>query len=693
MTTIELQNFQERDRMHCATGAPAARRDTLRTYIEAPVDTTPGVLLRYYVNPDPASGSSNANDGLTPATAFRTVTHALRRVPFATLTGAGAPSPTPSNAFEINLMPGGNFYTAANEAAPPSSSMTERGAYFDSETGSLILQHRVGSATRPIIIQGYSGTGTPPSGSMRPRLQFRLNFGSVQYVYLKNLRVDITSDIPFMGNVDAAQFQTLTTDPTRTDPTLRYPVPTHHILIRNCDIFGGGAPGSARSHEVLKVNQCQHVYVESCQIHGAFDTADGANSLDFVAVQYGHIVDCDIYDSPTNWCIYVKGGSAYYRIEGNRIHNGQLGFSAGEGTTCDYLVRPWWHYEAYAIQFVNNLVYDTSGTGVGVYGGYDILVAHNVLYNVGTTSQMIALAFGRRHCANTTICEPQRTNGAWATTRSDDSPMIPNRYLYIYNNVLLVDSATSGFNIFDIAGDIDTGAGTDPSLYPSNLPYPPRPDNPATSDVNESRMLSASEHLDVRGNFVGVARVMDVIDQAWFVNAHSTPRSTAFRESFRTLNRSDGAVPELNTGRSDLNNFLRPASSRSNVLESNTGISKVATPPGPPSMWLSDLPPAGTPEERPAPWATYHNVYLDQDKLCRGTAIIPGAHTQPVMSAPMPTTMLRVVEVGAPAINYIFDSDGSIVVDDSVANFVLANTTGDAFLQSRTSPVGEAGTP
>ncbi|HEX8228038.1 MAG TPA: right-handed parallel beta-helix repeat-containing protein [Chloroflexia bacterium] len=691
MTTIELQNIQNRNRTHCGSGAPAAERPTLRTYIEGPVDMSPGVLLRYYVNPDPASGSSDSNDGRTPATAFRTVTHALRRVPFVALPGAGTPAPIPSNAFEINLMPGGDFYTAANEVtAPPTSSMAESEAYFDGSSGSLFFNQRAGSATRPIIVQGYSGTATPPSGNMRPRLQFRLNFGSVQYVYLKHLRVDITSAIPFTGNIDAAQFHTL-----QPDMTIPYPLGTHHLLIRNCDIFGGGAPGSPRSHEVLKVNQSQHVFVEGCQIHGAFDGTGGANAIDFVAVQYGHIVDSDIYDSPNDWCVYVKGGSAYFRIEGNRIHDGNRGFSAGEGTTCDFMARPWWHYEAYAIQFVNNLIYNTPGTGVGVYGGYDVLLAHNTLYNVGTTSQMVALGFGQRDCVDATVCRNQMNQLAWATTDSATRDMVPNRYVYFYNNVLLVDSTASGFSIFDIAADLpNPNEAMDPaSPYPSNLRHAPRTDDPATTDVNESRTLGANEQLEVRGNFVGVAGVMDVIGQGWFVGAHSMVREDAFRADFRRLNRSDGAVPELNTVTTDLNNFLRPASAGSNVLESNTGISRVANLPGPPPMWLSDLPPAGAPEERPTPWATYHNVDLDYDKMCRGTALIPGGRTQPLTSGPMPTTMLEFVEVGAPAINYFFDADGSIIVNDSVANFVLRDTTGNAFLQSRTSPPGEAGTP
>jgi hypothetical protein len=53
---------------------------------------------------------------------------------------------------------------------------------------------------------------------------------------------------------------------------------------------------------------------------------------------------------------------------------------------------------------------------------------------------------------------------------------------------------------------------------------------------------------------------------------------------------------------------------------------------------------------------------------------------------------LDIVNVGAPAINCKFDNDCTITVADSSEHFTIGPTTGDAFLQSRTWPVGEAGT-
>jgi len=53
---------------------------------------------------------------------------------------------------------------------------------------------------------------------------------------------------------------------------------------------------------------------------------------------------------------------------------------------------------------------------------------------------------------------------------------------------------------------------------------------------------------------------------------------------------------------------------------------------------------------------------------------------------------LRIVEVAAPSINCVFDSDCRITVSDFTAPITLPGTSGEGFLQSRTGPPGEAGT-
>lgn len=53
---------------------------------------------------------------------------------------------------------------------------------------------------------------------------------------------------------------------------------------------------------------------------------------------------------------------------------------------------------------------------------------------------------------------------------------------------------------------------------------------------------------------------------------------------------------------------------------------------------------------------------------------------------------LTIADVGAPAINCVFDSDCTIHVSDFVDEFTVPLTSGDARLQSRSQPPGEAGT-
>jgi hypothetical protein len=271
----------------------------------------------------------------------------------------------------------------------------------------------MGTPNHPVIIRAegrdseyVDDAGNPRTPDLRPRLRFPLILRSLKYVYLKNVRVipNIAGEPHHVPPVAPDPIQAGDVVHVHThlqrhqDPPERMQryLLTDHILIRGCELDGGWRPGQQANEadeEVLKVNQCQSVFVEACQIHGTSNATNG-NCVDFVAVQYGHVVDCHLYHA-RNWLMYFKGGSAYIRAEGNRLHgdrnpNGTLnlgstwdGFSAGEGTNNNALVPPWLHYEAYAIQFVNNLVYDLPGTGIGVQGGYNILIAHNTLYNVG----------------------------------------------------------------------------------------------------------------------------------------------------------------------------------------------------------------------------------------------------------------------------------------------------------------------
>lgn len=77
--------------------------------------------------------------------------------------------------------------------------------------------------------------------------------------------------------------------------------------------------------------------------------------------------------------------------------------------------------------------------------------------------------------------------------------------------------------------------------------------------------------------------------------------------------------------------------------------------------------------------------------------VVQPAHAAPTAGAPAAApastdAILRTVDVGAPAINKIFDVDGIITVSDLADHFVPPFSVGDAFLQSRTWPIGEPGT-
>lgn len=235
-----------------------------------------------------------------------------------------------------------------------------------------------------------------------------------------------------------------------------------NILLRNCTIRG-----YAFAHETLKVNQCQYIYIEGCDISGAED-----NAIDFVAVQYGHILRSAVHNAG-DWAMYVKGGSAYIRIEGNEVYDaGTGGITAGQGTGFEFMTNPWLHFEAYDIKIVNNLVHDTEGAGLGVNGGYNILLAYNTLVRVGQRSHVIEVVHGGRGCdGNWSACESNRVAGGWGNAAPTDNNWIPNRNVYIYNNIVFNPAPyQSRWQHFAIGGGV-----TPPPT--SNVPSPARADD------------------------------------------------------------------------------------------------------------------------------------------------------------------------------------------------------------------------
>lgn len=292
----------------------------------------------------------------------------------------------------------------------------------------IYMENRLGSAAAPIIFQG--------EGSVTINGNF--NSRNLKYVYFINLNYNSPNDVFHFELGD-------------------------HILLRNVTLRSAGRS----AHETLKVNQTQYMYIEDSDISGADD-----NAVDFVAVQYGHVVRSKIHDSG-DWCMYTKGGSAYLRIEGNEYYDcGTGGFTAGQGTGFEYMTAPWLHYEAYDIRFVNNIIHDTQGAGIGVNGGYNILMAHNTMYRVGSRSHVIEVVFGGRSCDGEIInCTNRRALGGWGPITTSEEVFIGNKHVRILNNIVFNPSNPAD-QIFAIYGPRGTPTGSNapnPAITDSDL--------------------------------------------------------------------------------------------------------------------------------------------------------------------------------------------------------------------------------
>lgn len=285
----------------------------------------------------------------------------------------------------------------------------------------LYIEDRLGTANAPIIFQG--------EGSVS--INGNLNSRNLKYVYLINLAYTSPNDVMHFELGD-------------------------HILLRNVTLRSP----SRSAQEGLKVNQTQYMYIEDSDISGAHD-----NAVDFVAVQYGHVVRSKIHDSE-DWCMYTKGGSAYLRVENNEYYDcGTGGFTAGQGTGFEYMTAPWLHYEAYDIRFVNNIIHHTEGAGIGVNGGYNILMAHNTMYQVGSRDHVIEVVFGSRSCdGETANCANHRSQGGWGPSTTDTEVFIGNKHVRILNNVI--------YNPTDAADQIFAIYAPRPTPSGSNAPNP-----------------------------------------------------------------------------------------------------------------------------------------------------------------------------------------------------------------------------
>jgi hypothetical protein len=359
---------------------------------------------------DPSRGDDRAS-GRSAAEAVRTIIEAWNRVPRNT-----AAAPFTAAGYEIVLQPG--------------------------EYGETAIPHymelRYGSAAAPIVWRAANGPGTAT-------LRAGLNIANVAYLYFVDLDI-VPAPAADVFHCEACD----------------------HILLRRVTLSGGTRPVEGSevpvAHETVKVNQSTNVYIEDSTIGGADD-----NAIDFVAVQDGHIIGNRVH-AAGDWCGYVKGGSANILVDGNEFFDcGTGGFTAGQGTGLQFMSAPWVHYEAYGIRVVNNTVHDTEGAGLGVSGGYNVLIAWNTLYRVGRRSHVLEAGFGARSCdaadvaAERARCEALIAAGAWGTFAVDDGDnfvRIPNRHVFILNNVVFnPDGEGSEWQHFQVAGSYENAAG------------------------------------------------------------------------------------------------------------------------------------------------------------------------------------------------------------------------------------------
>lgn len=345
--------------------------------------------------------------------------------------------------------------TAAWNRIPSETRLTGTGFRIQLAAGTyppdeypVYWESRLGDRAFPVILNSADGPGMARFSNV--------NFYGCDYLYLTGLLM--TS-----GGGDVAHFAAC-----------------NFLLLRDCTILGTGDISNFDiPQEALKINQSTNVHVDGCDISGAWD-----NAVDCVAVRYGSFVGNRIHRSG-DWCMYLKGGSAQFRVEGNEFFDGGTGgFTAGQGTGFEFMTAPFLHYEAYDIRFFSNVVHDTDGAAVGVNGGYNVLVAHNTFYRVGSRSHALEFAFGLRGCdGDAGRCGEYLGLGGWGTTERNDGTNeqpIPNRNVYVYNNVVYNPAGfRSEYAHFSIPGPRTPAAS-------SNIPSPAR----------------ADENVRIRGNVI-----------------------------------------------------------------------------------------------------------------------------------------------------------------------------------------------
>ena len=458
-------------------------------------------LTDYYV--DPVAGL-DSNSGLTAFQPRRTLNSIWNNIPKNTELTKG---------IRINLLPG---------------------SYGEKELPNY-WEDRKGTAASPIIVRAYKGYG----GVFFTR---DINMAGVSYFYL--LGIDIKNRTS-QGYGDSFHAE-------RCD----------HILLRSNSF--NGAPNGLKSgadvaHETIKFNQSRNIYIENNNIQGADD-----NAIDFVAVNTGHVRANRIHDTQ-GWCMYAKGGSSYLLLEGNLVSDcGEGGITAGQGTGFEFMEAPYLRFEANYIKIVNNIIHDVTGAALGINGGYNVLVAHNTAYKVGSRSHLLEVVFGERSCdGDISACQSRRNAGGWGPTSlgSDSTQPIGNRNVSIINNVVYNPAGvSSGSQHLAIYGPRSPSAEGIPapqladsglvikgnifwngnSSMPVGVEEGDQGCQPANSTCNLSQLLSDNRFNTTEPDFISASET----DFRPVANGRLEAVSSAEIEDFAVLEPVAGAIPE-----------------------------------------------------------------------------------------------------------------------------------------------------
>lgn len=324
---------------------------------------------------DPVAGN-DVNDGSSSTKALKTLNVAMAYVPSTTtFTTTG---------YRIMLMPG----TYSSDVSPTS--------YMSYQ----------GTAKFPLILMASGGPGTV-------FLPF-MSVSDCQYFYLVGVNIVTAS------GADAFSA-------SRCD----------HVYLKNCSIDGFNTSDSLISQNTAAFTGSKYCYIEDCSLKHS----SGA-LLYMSASQYGHMLRCSL-DSTTGTALNISSGSAYLYLERNQIrHAAQNGLLLGGVTYLDYdFTTPWLHYDVYDIRVDNNTFEHCKKEAFIASGCYDVLVAFNTFYDCGASADNLFVAgLGRRTCASDkSTCSDLISAGAWGTlhsyTTDDDAAWIPNKHLFIYNNL------------------------------------------------------------------------------------------------------------------------------------------------------------------------------------------------------------------------------------------------------------------